>query len=254
MPILRRDEIARIGMRQQAPSCPLAQCCRRPKSPRGLRPTEAAKSSCRRHSVWSGPTSPQSATPDPSSRRLLDHCDAGQLGQPGNRFWNDVRCAAPRDVVDANRQVGRFCQGLEVPIKTLLARLVVVRRDDQRAVQRPIPRVAVCGKPLAPSRNDGRTLEVHRVCTDGTKNACSFLLGACRRAAFEMGYRRIGTYTIPAEGGAAMRAAGWGEPRETRGGRWTNREGRRENKDADGVTKWIWEAYNERPRMMKLKT
>ena len=61
--------------------------------------------------------------------------------------------------------------------------------------------VATVGRPVARRLDDGMTLEVNRVATDGTRNACSFLLGACRRIAFEMGYRTIITYTLPAEGG-----------------------------------------------------
>ena len=63
------------------------------------------------------------------------------------------------------------------------------------------------------------TLEVTRLCTDGTKNACSFLYGKAARAAFALGYRRIGTYTLPDEGGASLRAAGWKLIGERGGGR-----------------------------------
>ena len=54
-----------------------------------------------------------------------------------------------------------------------------------------------------------RTLEVLRICTDGTLNACSFLYGAVRRAAFAMGFARVVTFTLPEEGGASLRASGW---------------------------------------------
>jgi hypothetical protein len=33
--------------------------------------------------------------------------------------------------------------------------------------------VAIIGRPVARHRDDGKTLEVTRLCTDGTKNACS---------------------------------------------------------------------------------
>ena len=38
--------------------------------------------------------------------------------------------------------------------------------------------VSIVGRPVARMRDDGMTLEVTRLCTDGTKNACSFLYGA----------------------------------------------------------------------------
>ena len=57
--------------------------------------------------------------------------------------------------------------------------------------------------------DDGLTLEVNRLCTDGTKNACSFLYGAAARAAKVMGYRKIITYILDTESGVSLRASGW---------------------------------------------
>ncbi len=54
--------------------------------------------------------------------------------------------------------------------------------------------VVIVGRPVSRHRDDGLTLEVTRLCTNGAKNACSFLYGAAARAAFALGYRRIGTY------------------------------------------------------------
>lgn len=62
--------------------------------------------------------------------------------------------------------------------------------------------VAIVGRPVARMRDDGLTLEVKRLATDGTRNACSFLYGACARAAYALGYRRIGTYILASENGA----------------------------------------------------
>ena len=69
--------------------------------------------------------------------------------------------------------------------------------------------VAIVGRPVSRYLDDGKTLEVNRLCTDGTKNACSFLYAAAARAARAMGYQRIITYTLDTEGGASLRAAGW---------------------------------------------
>lgn len=86
--------------------------------------------------------------------------------------------------------------------------------------------VAIVGRPLARAYDDGRTLEVLRVASDGTRNANSLLYGACARAAFAMGYRRLITYTQAAESGASVRAAGWTviAQRPARGG-WNARRG-----------------------------
>lgn len=43
--------------------------------------------------------------------------------------------------------------------------------------------VAICGRPTARKLDDGVTLEIYRNCTDGTKNACTKLYGACIRIA-----------------------------------------------------------------------
>ena len=44
--------------------------------------------------------------------------------------------------------------------------------------------VAIVGRPVSRYLDDGLTLEVNRLCTDGTKNACSFLYGAAARRRF----------------------------------------------------------------------
>ena len=80
--------------------------------------------------------------------------------------------------------------------------------------------VAMVGRPVARNSDNGYTLEVNRVCTDGARNACSMLYGAAWRAAKALGYRRLITYTLPAEGGASLRAAGWKLMGERGGGNW----------------------------------
>lgn len=81
--------------------------------------------------------------------------------------------------------------------------------------------VAIVGRPVARMRDDGATAEVTRLCTDGTKNACSFLYGATARAAFALGYSRIGTYILASENGASLRASGWRLIGEVRGRSWS---------------------------------
>jgi hypothetical protein len=70
-------------------------------------------------------------------------------------------------------------------------------------------------------RDDGETAEVTRLCTDGTRNACSFLYGACARAAFALGFKRIGTYILASEPGTSLAAANWRLVGETSGGSWS---------------------------------
>jgi hypothetical protein len=68
--------------------------------------------------------------------------------------------------------------------------------------------VAIAGRPVCRKLDDGKTVEVLRVATDGTPNACSFLYSRCARIARLMGYERIITFTLASEGGASLRAVG----------------------------------------------
>ena len=69
--------------------------------------------------------------------------------------------------------------------------------------------VAIVGRPGPRELQDGLTLEAQRVCTDGTKNACSFLYAASWRAARALGYERLVTYNLKSESGSSLRAAGF---------------------------------------------
>src|ERR1700740_3244283 len=55
--------------------------------------------------------------------------------------------------------------------------------------------VAIAGRPVARLFDDGQTLEVTRLTSDGWPNVGSMLYGACARAAFALGYTRLVTYT-----------------------------------------------------------
>ncbi len=81
--------------------------------------------------------------------------------------------------------------------------------------------VAIVGRPVARMLQDGETLEVTRVATDGFKNACSSLYAACWRATRAMGYRRLVTYVLAEESGTSVRAAGWREIGKAGGGSWS---------------------------------
>lgn len=69
--------------------------------------------------------------------------------------------------------------------------------------------VAIAGRPVSRALQDGRTLEVSRTCTIGSRNANSMLYGAIRRAAWALGYLRLYTYTEEGESGASLRASGF---------------------------------------------
>lgn len=101
--------------------------------------------------------------------------------------------------------------------------------------------VALVGRPVARKLQDGWTLEVNRCCTDGSRNACSMLYGAAWRVAKALGYRRLITYTLPEEGGASLRGAGWKMIGERGGGSWSVPS--RPRVDSHPMqTKLLWEA------------
>ena len=64
-------------------------------------------------------------------------------------------------------------------------------------------------RPVSRMLDDGKTIEVVRLCTDGTHNACSFLYSRAARIAKEMGYSRIITYILDTETGISLKASGW---------------------------------------------
>lgn len=80
--------------------------------------------------------------------------------------------------------------------------------------------VAIVGRPVARGLDDGWTLEVRRLCTDGTRNACSMLYAASWRAARALGYRRVITYILCTESGVSLIAAGWKCLGQAGGGSW----------------------------------
>lgn len=80
--------------------------------------------------------------------------------------------------------------------------------------------VVQVGRPVSRHLDDGRTLEVVRLCTDGTDNVCSFLYAAASRVAKELGYSKIITYILDQETGVSLKAAGWQKEADIRGHSW----------------------------------
>ena len=101
--------------------------------------------------------------------------------------------------------------------------------------------VAIIGRPVARGRDDGVTAEITRLATDGTRNACSFLYGASARAAFALGFKRIGTYILASEPGTSLTAAGWRLIGEAGGGSWSRADRPRVDK-APTQAKLLFEA------------
>lgn len=99
--------------------------------------------------------------------------------------------------------------------------------------------VAIVGRPVARNTDQRNIVEVLRLCTDGTPNACSFLYSACARAAKALGYRRIQTFILKSESGISLKATGWKQGHTTAGGDgWQSRAGRRTDQPTEPKVLW----------------
>lgn len=94
--------------------------------------------------------------------------------------------------------------------------------------------VAIAGRPVARALDDGLTLEILRVCTDGIRNGCTRLYGACCRAGAALGYQVVVTYTLESEGGASLRAAGFKPVAAVKDRQWDTPSRPREQRDLIG--------------------
>lgn len=98
--------------------------------------------------------------------------------------------------------------------------------------------VAICGRPVSRYLDDGKTLEINRVCTNGAANACSMLYGACCRIAKEMGYERVITYTLQSETGASVKASNFIRDGEAGGTHWTGKRNKGQNIPHEMKVRW----------------
>lgn len=82
--------------------------------------------------------------------------------------------------------------------------------------------------------------EVNRLCTDGTRNACSMLYGACIRVARAMGYKRVITYTLQSEDGASLKASNFVYDCIAGGKQWTGTRKRDNGVPQEFKKRWIY--------------
>lgn len=101
---------------------------------------------------------------------------------------------------------------------------IAVKHDNK------IVGVAIVGRPSSRHEDNGTTLEVTRLCTDGTKNACSKLYSTAWRIAKELGYKKLITYILYTETGISLIASGFNLIGETKGGSWSRQNRLRTDK------------------------
>ena len=97
--------------------------------------------------------------------------------------------------------------------------------------------VAVIGRPVARLTNPKEVLEVTRLCTDGTKNACSALYSAAARVGKELGYLKIQSFILEIEDGTSLKASGWFLEGWSPGGQWKHTDGKPRRTDQPTMPK-----------------
>ena len=101
--------------------------------------------------------------------------------------------------------------------------------------------VSVVGRPVARMTDPYLVAEVTRLCTDGSKNACSLLYGACARICKEMGFSSIQTFILEEEEGVSLKASGWVFDGISGGGQWKHTDGkpRRTDQPTQQKARWV---------------
>ena len=100
--------------------------------------------------------------------------------------------------------------------------------------------MAICGRPVARMADDGLTLEVLRVCTDGTRNANSMLYSRVKKIAQVMGYKKVLTYTLTEESGSSLRAVGAQKSGIVKPREWSREKRERNSQDVYKKEKIRW--------------
>lgn len=114
--------------------------------------------------------------------------------------------------------------------------------DDEKLIG-----CAICGRPVSRHLDDGLTCEITRLCTDGTRNACSMLYGACCRTAKAMGYKSIITYILASENGASLKASGFSCEGAAGGTHWTGVRNKGQDIPKEMKTRWRRALAKEKP-------
>ena len=145
---------------------------------------------------------------------------------------------APTTLREANEFVANFHRHSK---PTQGGRFAIAAVFDQNIVG-----VAIVGRPVSQTLQDGLTAEITRLCVskDAPKNTCSFLYGRCWRIWQQMGGNRMITYTLQSETGASLRGAGWTVMGQVKPhDRWTKKGGNREWQPVYGQLKFRWEKH-----------
>jgi hypothetical protein len=160
-----------------------------------------------------------------------------QLKLLGRRIRSTAHATiVPCTLEEANRFVRQFHRHHGAVIGARFSLAIADRTGTIRGI-------AIVGRPSARLLDDGFTLEITRVATDGYKNACSMLYSAAWKAARAIGYRRLVTYTLITEPGTSLKALGWRQVKNRSGKSWNRgmRKGKRHDTQTTYIKKTRWE-------------
>ena len=102
--------------------------------------------------------------------------------------------------------------------------------------------VAIAGRPVARLLDNGKTIEILRVCVkEGYKNANSKLYGRVKRICQLMGYEKIITYTLQKESNASLKAIRAKPVSEVKHRDWDRLKRRRKGQEIYSEDKIRWE-------------
>lgn len=143
-------------------------------------------------------------------------------------------CVVPLELKEANAFVGQLHRHHK-PVQGHRFSVGVATEDGR------LCGAAIIGRPVARlAGSPKKVLEVTRLVTDGTPNACSALYAAAARAGKALGYERIQTYILETEPGTSLRAAGWLCEGRAGGGQWKHTDGKPRRTDQPTEVKARW--------------
>ncbi|GIG63627.1 hypothetical protein Lfu02_79990 [Longispora fulva] len=152
----------------------------------------------------------------------------------------------PLDLAAANRMVATLHRHHP---KVASHRYSIGVIDDQGVIRG----AAILSRPAARMTDWHTVVEVSRLVTDGTPNACSMLYGAAARAAKALGFRRVQTFILDTEPGTTLRAAGWVLDGVSPGGSWASPSRPARDLHPTGPKqRWVKDVNPVRPRRADL--
>lgn len=140
----------------------------------------------------------------------------------------------PLELKELNRLVDRLHRHHK-PVQGHRFSLGCVREDTMQLVGG-----CSVGRPVARLTDQKWVLEVTRLVTDGTPNACSILYAAAAKTGQTLGYRKIQTFILDSESGGSLKATGWVFEASSPGGQWVHTDGKPRRTDQPTCPKHKW--------------